>query len=160
MAERTRPRPEPAGAGTRDPRLPAGAGHGHMDVRRAIGHACRVTQSPAHLPKSSLLCSRSRPFAGVRCRQRRLPARPERRAELPLTPLRNFLLVPASLDGGTAILVVDTGAEATTVTPETARRTFIWSGRPTAGCCSGWAGRCAASAWCGCITWISAGCSR
>jgi predicted aspartyl protease len=43
----------------------------------------------------------------------------ERRAELRLTVLRNFLLVPVSIDGAAAALVVDTGAEATTVTPET-----------------------------------------
>ena len=43
----------------------------------------------------------------------------EKRAELPLTVFRNFLLVPAALDGGKALMVVDTGAEATTVTPET-----------------------------------------
>ncbi len=58
------------------------------------------------------ICGRALPAAQAACTA-------ERRAELPLTPLRNFLLVPASLDGGTAILVVDTGAEATTVTPET-----------------------------------------
>ncbi len=40
--------------------------------------------------------------------------------ELPLTLRHRFLLVPASLDGGQTMLVVDTGAEATTVTPETA----------------------------------------
>jgi predicted aspartyl protease len=45
--------------------------------------------------------------------------RPVPRAELPLTVLRNFLLVPAALDGGKVMMVVDTGAEATTVTPET-----------------------------------------
>jgi predicted aspartyl protease len=45
----------------------------------------------------------------------------EKRAELPLTVLRNFLLVPAALDGGKVLMVVDTGAEATTVTPETVR---------------------------------------
>jgi predicted aspartyl protease len=43
----------------------------------------------------------------------------EKRAELPLTVFRNFLLVPAALDGGKVLMVVDTGAEATTVTPET-----------------------------------------
>lgn len=50
----------------------------------------------------------------------RLAACPvEKRAELPITVLRNFLLVPAALDGGKVLMVVDTGAEATTVTPET-----------------------------------------
>lgn len=43
----------------------------------------------------------------------------ELRAEMPLTILRNFMLVPAALDGGRVMMVVDTGAEATTVTPET-----------------------------------------
>ena len=43
----------------------------------------------------------------------------ERQAVLPITVLRNFLLVPAALDGGKVLMVVDTGAEATTVTPET-----------------------------------------
>ena len=52
----------------------------------------------------------------------------ERRAELPLTPLRNFLLVPASLDGATAVLAVDTGAE-TTLSPPKRWRNFIWPGR-------------------------------
>jgi predicted aspartyl protease len=50
----------------------------------------------------------------------RLAACPiERRAELPITVLRNFLLVPAALDGGKVMMVVDTGAEASTVTPQT-----------------------------------------
>ncbi len=40
-----------------------------------------------------------------------------RRAELPITVLRNFLLVPVALDGSKVTMVVDTGAEATTVTP-------------------------------------------
>jgi clan AA aspartic protease (TIGR02281 family) len=44
----------------------------------------------------------------------------ERRAELPVTLLRNFLLVPVSLDGRKVLMVVDTGAEATTLTPEAA----------------------------------------
>ena len=54
------------------------------------------------------------------------PARPglaackaEWRADLPITTLRNFLLVPAALDGGKVMMVVDTGAEATTITPQT-----------------------------------------
>ena len=41
----------------------------------------------------------------------------EQQAKLPITLARNFLLVPAGLDGGQVLLVVDTGAEATTVTP-------------------------------------------
>ena len=42
-----------------------------------------------------------------------------RQTELPITMLRNFLLVPAALDGDKVMMVVDTGAEASTVTPQT-----------------------------------------
>ena len=45
----------------------------------------------------------------------------EQQAELPLQNMRNFLLAPVSLNGRTALFVVDTGAEASTLTPEAAR---------------------------------------
>jgi len=45
------------------------------------------------------------------------PCRPQKRAELSLRDERNFLLAPASLDGQAATLLVDTGAETTTLTP-------------------------------------------
>lgn len=45
-----------------------------------------------------------------------------RLAELPLTVLRNFLLAPVALDHSKVMMVVDTGAEATTVTPATVQR--------------------------------------
>ena len=44
----------------------------------------------------------------------------EQQAELPLQNMRNFLLAPVSLNGRTALFVVDTGAEASTVTPQAA----------------------------------------
>jgi predicted aspartyl protease len=46
--------------------------------------------------------------------------RPERRAELALRDARHFLLAPARLDGQTATLLIDTGAETTTLTPAAA----------------------------------------
>lgn len=45
--------------------------------------------------------------------------RPTRRVEVPLRAERNFLLAPATLNGHPAMLLVDTGAETTTLTPET-----------------------------------------
>ena len=44
---------------------------------------------------------------------------PARRLELPLRAERNFLLAAATLDGAPATLLLDTGAETTTLTPET-----------------------------------------
>jgi predicted aspartyl protease len=44
----------------------------------------------------------------------------ERRADLTLQTSRNFLLAPVRLNGHAALLVVDTGAEVTTITPEAA----------------------------------------
>ena len=52
---------------------------------------------------------------GARCTVTKL-------AELPLTIDRNFLLAPVWLEGTGAFLVVDTGAEATLLTPESAKR--------------------------------------
>jgi predicted aspartyl protease len=48
--------------------------------------------------------------------------RVERQADLPLTVARNFLLAPVTLDGHREWMVVDTGAETSLVTPETALR--------------------------------------
>jgi predicted aspartyl protease len=44
----------------------------------------------------------------------------ERKAELPLRNVRNFMLAPVSLNGRAALFVVDTGAEASTLTPQAA----------------------------------------
>ena len=44
----------------------------------------------------------------------------ERRADLRLQTSRNFLLAPVTLNGHAALMVVDTGAEVTTITPEAA----------------------------------------
>ena len=44
----------------------------------------------------------------------------ERKADLQLTIVRNFMLAPVSIDGRRVLLVVDTGAEASTLTPEAA----------------------------------------
>jgi len=41
-----------------------------------------------------------------------------KQAEVPLTVQRNFLLAPVEADGGQILLVVDTGAEATLLTPD------------------------------------------
>ncbi len=46
------------------------------------------------------------------------PCRPAKQAELPLREARNFLLTQAALDGKPATLLVDTGAETTTLTPQ------------------------------------------
>jgi predicted aspartyl protease len=46
------------------------------------------------------------------------PCRPAKQVELPLREARNFLLTPATLDGRAATLLVDTGAETTTLTPQ------------------------------------------
>ena len=46
-----------------------------------------------------------------------LACRPPRRVELALRDVRNFLLVRATLDGKPATLLVDTGAETSTLTP-------------------------------------------
>ncbi|CAH2599636.1 conserved exported protein of unknown function [Rhodovastum atsumiense] len=61
------------------------------------------------------------PAAGGSPLARDTACRAETRAELPVTVQRNFLLVPAALDGGRTLMLVDTGAEASTVTPEAAR---------------------------------------
>ncbi len=45
--------------------------------------------------------------------------RPVRRVELPLRDARNFMLAAALLDGKPATLLVDTGAETSTLTPRT-----------------------------------------
>lgn len=44
----------------------------------------------------------------------------ERKADLPLRNVRNFMLAPVSLNGRAALFVVDTGAEASTLTPQAA----------------------------------------
>lgn len=44
----------------------------------------------------------------------------ERKADLPLRNVRNFMLAPVSLNGRLALFVVDTGAEASTLTPQAA----------------------------------------
>lgn len=46
------------------------------------------------------------------------PCRPVEQVELPLREARNFLLTPATLDGKPVTLLVDTGAETTTLTPQ------------------------------------------
>jgi predicted aspartyl protease len=46
----------------------------------------------------------------------------QRRTDLKLTVARDFLLVPVTLDRARVLLVVDTGAETSTVTPEAAAR--------------------------------------
>ena len=43
----------------------------------------------------------------------------ERRATVPLRAARNFILATVTLNGLPATMVVDTGAEATTLTPDT-----------------------------------------
>ncbi len=45
----------------------------------------------------------------------------ERRAVLPLRNVRNFMLAPVTVNGKLALFVVDTGAEASTLTPQAAR---------------------------------------
>lgn len=44
----------------------------------------------------------------------------ERKAELPLRNVRNFMLTPVDLNGRPTLFVVDTGAEASTLTPQAA----------------------------------------
>jgi predicted aspartyl protease len=44
----------------------------------------------------------------------------ERKADLPLRTARNFMLAPVSLNGRATLFVVDTGAEASMLTPEAA----------------------------------------
>jgi len=56
--------------------------------------------------------------APVRDTARTDPCRPIKKMELPLREARNFLLTPATLDGRPATLLVDTGAETTTLTPQ------------------------------------------
>jgi len=48
--------------------------------------------------------------------------RVQRRTDLKLTVARDFLLVPVTLDRARALLVVDTGAETSTITPEAVAR--------------------------------------
>jgi predicted aspartyl protease len=48
------------------------------------------------------------------------PCRPVKQVELPLREARNFLLTPATLEGRAVTMLVDTGAETTTLTPQAA----------------------------------------
>jgi predicted aspartyl protease len=53
------------------------------------------------------------------------PCAPRRVADLPLQSMRNFLLAPVVLDGRPALFVVDTGAEASIVTPQAVARLHL-----------------------------------
>jgi predicted aspartyl protease len=66
---------------------------------------------PALLALLGLAAIAARPAAASVCL-------PVRRAELPVTLQHGFLLVPAALDGRQVMMVVDTGAEATTISPD------------------------------------------
>jgi predicted aspartyl protease len=48
-------------------------------------------------------------------------------SELPITIARNFLMVPVTINDAAGTMLVDTGAEATTLTPEAAARLHIGS---------------------------------
>jgi predicted aspartyl protease len=60
------------------------------------------------------------------------PCRVERQAELPLISTRRPLLVAAEINGSPVTLIVDTGAQWTTITPETVKRLQLppdpWNG--------------------------------
>jgi predicted aspartyl protease len=60
--------------------------------------------------------------AGQRLAQYGPSCRVEKVAELPLTVQRNFLLAPVTVDGDDELFVVDTGAEATLLTPDAVAR--------------------------------------
>ena len=84
-------------------------------MRRLI--ACRALALVAALAALSA-CAAASDSAGLSLAEAR--CRPVKRAELKLRQARNFLVVPAMLDGHAATLLVDTGAETTTLTPQAA----------------------------------------
>jgi predicted aspartyl protease len=63
-------------------------------------------------------CAHASPLPGARSMA--TACKLEQRADLPLRNVRSFMLAPVSLNGSPATMVVDTGAETTTLTPEAA----------------------------------------